>query len=55
MGKMKARITLPAGADEKVIREAALAHEKVREAIGEREIRKVIVVPGRLVNIVVGK
>jgi leucyl-tRNA synthetase len=51
-GKLRARITVPAGASEEEIREAALAVEKVKEHIGAAQVRKVIVVPGRLVNIV---
>ena len=52
-GKMKARITVAADADEATVREVALSHELVQAALEGREIRKVIVVPGRLVNIVV--
>ncbi len=53
-GKLKARITLPTDATEDAHREAALADEKVRQAIAGQTVRKVIVVKGRLVNIVVG-
>ena len=51
-GKLRARITVPAGAGEDQIRQAALAEPKVRAAIGDAEVRRTIVVPGRLVNIV---
>jgi leucyl-tRNA synthetase len=44
---------VPADIGEEFIREKALAEEKVRSAINGREILKVIVVPGKLVNIVV--
>ena len=54
LGKLKSRIILPADASEAEYREAALADEKIRALMGERELRKVIVVPGRLVNIVLG-
>jgi leucyl-tRNA synthetase len=52
-GKIRARITVPADAEEQQIKDAALADEKVRAAIAGREIVKVLVVKGRLVNIVV--
>jgi leucyl-tRNA synthetase len=52
-GKIRARITVPADADETHIREVALADPKVPAAIAGKEIVKVLVVKGRLVNIVV--
>jgi leucyl-tRNA synthetase len=52
-GKLRARITVPADASEDVMRERALADEKVKAAIEGKQIVKVIVVPGKLVNIVV--
>jgi leucyl-tRNA synthetase len=52
-GKIKARITVPPDADEAQIREIALADEKVKTAIAGKDIVKVLVVKGRLVNIVV--
>jgi leucyl-tRNA synthetase len=51
-GKLRARITVAADASEEAVREAALACERIRESIGAATVRKVIVVPGRLVNIV---
>ncbi|MCB1783589.1 MAG: leucine--tRNA ligase [Alphaproteobacteria bacterium] len=53
-GKVRATITLPAGASQKEAEEKALAEEGVQRAIGEQQVRKVIVVPGRIVNVVVG-
>ncbi len=52
-GKRRDEITVPAGADEAAVRAAALASENVRRHLEGREPRKVIVVPGRLVNLVV--
>jgi leucyl-tRNA synthetase len=52
-GKLRARITVPADAGETIVREAALADANVRKFVGAAEIRKVIVVPGKLVNVVV--
>ncbi len=52
-GKLRGRISVPAGADEATVREAALADEHVRKFIADRPVRRVIVVPGRLANVVV--
>ena len=52
-GKLKARLRVPAESNEDALKAAALADESVREAIKGKEIRKVIVVPRKLVNIVV--
>src|SRR5258705_5338021 len=52
-GKLRSRIIVPAGASEELIRERALADEKVKTAIAGKQIVKVIVVPSKLVNIVV--
>jgi leucyl-tRNA synthetase len=52
-GKLRGRITVAVDADESAVRAAALADEHVQKFVGGKEIRKVIVVPGKLVNIVV--
>ncbi|MGA8784995.1 MAG: leucine--tRNA ligase, partial [Polaromonas sp.] len=52
-GKLRGSVTVPAGADKAVIEAAALATDAfIRQAAGA-PAKKVIVVPGRLVNIVV--
>ncbi|SEP51987.1 leucine--tRNA ligase [Amycolatopsis saalfeldensis] len=51
-GKVRSRITVPAAATNEAVQSAALADEKVATLIGDKTPRKVIVVPGRLVNIV---
>jgi leucyl-tRNA synthetase len=53
-GKLRVRLTVAADVDEDALKSLALSNEKVREAIAGKEIRKVIVVPKKLVNIVVG-
>jgi leucyl-tRNA synthetase len=50
-GKVRSRITIPVDASEDQVRERALADEKIKAAIGGKEIVKVLVVKGRLVNI----
>jgi leucyl-tRNA synthetase len=52
-GKLRGHIDVPADSPEPVVRERALADEKVRAAIAGQEVMKVIFVPGKLVNIVV--
>ncbi len=52
-GKVRDRITVPAGIDDAQAKEIALASEAVQRHIGGKKPRKVIVVSGRLVNIVI--
>ena len=52
-GKIRSRITVPAEASEAQIKDATFADDKVRAASAGKEIVKVLVVKGRLVNIVV--
>lgn len=53
-GKVRAKINVSADADEDVVLHTALADENVQKHMADKTIRKKIVVPGRLVNIVVG-
>ncbi len=52
-GKLRGRIKVPADADRDTVGEQAQTDDNVQRFIEGKEIRKVIVVPGRLVNIVV--
>jgi leucyl-tRNA synthetase len=51
-GKVRDRLTVAADVDEEELKTAALASEKVRAAIGESRVARVVVVKGRLVSIV---
>ncbi|MDA3644604.1 leucine--tRNA ligase [Saccharopolyspora indica] len=51
-GKVRSRVVVPASADQDAVKAAALADEKIVAALNGKEPRKVIVVPGRLVNVV---
>jgi leucyl-tRNA synthetase len=51
-GKVRSRVTVAADASREAVQAAALADEKVAALVGEGSPRKVIVVPGKLVNIV---
>jgi len=53
-GKLRATIQVPANADKDSIEKIALDSDNVQAHIEGKDIRKVIVVPGRLVNLVVG-
>jgi len=52
-GKVRAEITVPVDADQATVKVAALAEENVIAHIKNKEIRKFIYVPGKIVNIVV--
>jgi leucyl-tRNA synthetase len=52
-GKVRADLVVPVDTPEDELKAMAMASEKVRKHVEGREIRKVFVVPNRLVNIVV--
>ncbi|VAW05016.1 Leucyl-tRNA synthetase, partial [hydrothermal vent metagenome] len=52
-GKLRDTLTAPKGCDKQTLEELALASEKVQRTIDGAQIKKVIVVPDRLVNIVI--
>jgi leucyl-tRNA synthetase len=52
-GKLRNKVIVPADIDEDGLKAAALADERIKSVIEGKQIRKVIVVPGKLVNIVV--
>jgi len=51
-GKVRSRLNVEAGAGEEQIRNQALADRRIRMWLETREVDRVVVVPGRLVNIV---
>jgi leucyl-tRNA synthetase len=53
-GKLRSRLLIPAGLPDDKIREVSLQDQKVTSIISGKKIKKVIVVKGKLVNIVVG-
>jgi len=52
-GKVRGEVVVPADAGEDLIRREALGNEKVGRFINGNNVKKIIVVPGRLVNIVI--
>jgi len=53
-GKLRSRVTVAADLDKEGIEKTALSDENVQRHTEGKSVRKVIVVPGKLVNIVVG-
>ena len=52
-GKLRGHVTVPADAPAADVEAAALAEPSVAAAVGGATPKKVIVVPGRMVNVVV--
>ena len=52
-GKLRSRIEVAADIDKDTLQALALADENVQRFVGDSELRKVIVVPGKLVNVVI--
>ncbi|MGH8293302.1 MAG: class I tRNA ligase family protein, partial [Gammaproteobacteria bacterium] len=52
-GKLRGRISVPAETERQLLEQAALAEPNVRKYVEGKPVRKVIVVPGKLVNLVV--
>lgn len=51
-GKLRTRIVVAADANEKTIQEVAIHDAKVQQTLVDKTVKKIITVPGRLVNIV---
>ncbi len=54
-GKVRSKLTVPANASEEHVKEQALASENIQRHLEGRRVLKMIVVPGKLLNIVIGK
>jgi len=52
-GKLRGRVTVPVGAGEEQVREAALADANVQKFVDGKPVRKFVYVPGKLANLVV--
>ena len=51
-GKVRAKVVVPTGADEAAVEAAARADERVTALLDGHEVKRVVAVPGRLVNFV---
>lgn len=54
-GKLRAKITVAKDEDQEKVKEIALAEENVKKFTEGKEIKKIIIVPNKIVNIVVPK
>ncbi len=52
-GKVRGKVEVSSSASDEEIQSVALNDEKIKDFIGDKEVKKVIVIKGRLVNIVV--
>jgi leucyl-tRNA synthetase len=52
-GKLRSRLSIPIDTEEETVKKRVLEDEKVRDLLAGKEIRRVVVVPNRLVNVVV--
>lgn len=54
-GKLKTKVTVPSSADAKTIEDIVKQDAKVQRTIADQAVKKIILVPGKLVNIVTEK
>ena len=52
-GRLRGRVVVPSGADRDLVQDAALAEPNVKRFVDGKPVRKIIVVPGKLVNVVI--
>jgi len=52
-GKVKAKIMIPTGLSDDEVRKKAIDEPKIQEIIGKKALKKVFIVKGKLVNIVI--
>ena len=52
-GKLRSKVMIPAGLDDESVKEKALHDAKIAEYIKNKPLKKIIIVSGRLVNIVI--
>jgi leucyl-tRNA synthetase len=53
-GKVRSKVTVPADADDESLKAAALADPRIRDLLQGKQLRKAVIVPKKLVNLVVG-
>ena len=52
-GRVRARVKVTADISEKEARKIALAQDKIKKWIGDKQVKKIIFIPGKLLNIVI--
>ncbi|MBS4024726.1 MAG: class I tRNA ligase family protein, partial [Clostridia bacterium] len=53
-GKVKEKLTVAAGLSQEELEQEVLANDKVKDLLRDKELKKAIIVPGKLANLVVG-
>ena len=53
-GKKRGEVTFPSNADKSAIEKEVVSHEVVLKWSEGKKVRKVIIVPGRMINVVIG-
>jgi leucyl-tRNA synthetase len=53
-GKLRGVVQIAVNADEAVAREAALAEPKVMAQVAGKTVKKLVYVPGKIINVIVG-
>ena len=53
-GKLRGKIVLPRSLTGSALEDAVRAHPAIREAVGDKHLKKLIVVPGKIINLVIG-
>jgi len=53
-GRLRSRLMIPVGLSEEAIKEKALQERKIKDIVDSKKIKRVIIVKGKLINIVVG-
>jgi leucyl-tRNA synthetase len=53
-GKLRSKVVVPADADEAKLKSTALADPRIQELLQGKQIKKAIIVPRKLVNLVIG-
>lgn len=54
-GKLRSRIRIPSGADKQLIETTVVSDARIQQALNGKAIKKIITVPGKLVNVVTGE
>lgn len=54
-GKLRGKLSIPRGLADDEIKRIAVSEEKIKEAVGEKVIKKIIIIQGKLINLVIGE
>ena len=54
-GKLRDKLQVPADVSEEEAKRLVMASERVKAHVGDKEVRRIVYIPGRLVNVVTGK